>query len=46
MEFVPNGPMTRDNVRSMSVPNVCDQDCGLPFGLVPMPLEAVTYDRF
>lgn len=41
MEFVPNGPMTRDNVRSMSVPSVCSAGCTLPFGLTATPLEAV-----
>ena len=41
MEFVPNGPMTRDNVRSMSIPSVCPAGCTLPFGLTATPLEAV-----
>lgn len=41
MEFLPNGPMTRDNVWSMEVPNVCTAGCTLPFGLKPAPLEAV-----
>jgi NADH dehydrogenase len=41
MELLPNGPMTRDNLRSMSVPNVCPAGCTLPFGLRPTPLEAV-----
>lgn len=41
MEFVPNGPMTRDNVRSMSIPNVCPAGCTLPFGLRATSLEAV-----
>jgi NADH dehydrogenase len=41
MEFLPNGPMTRDNVRSMQVPNVCPAGCAPPFGLQPTPLEAV-----
>lgn len=41
MEFVPGGPMTRDNVRSMQVPNVCTAGCTLPFGLKATPLEAV-----
>ncbi|MDP2108523.1 MAG: complex I NDUFA9 subunit family protein [Rhodocyclaceae bacterium] len=41
MEFVPGGPMTRDNVRSMSVPNVCPAGCTLPFGLSATALEAV-----
>jgi hypothetical protein len=42
MEFSPGPLMTRDNVRSMQVPNVCAQceDGPLPFGLVPTPLEA------
>lgn len=41
MELLPNGPMTRDNVRSMSVPSICPAGCTLPFGLRPTPLEAV-----
>lgn len=41
MEFLPNGPMTRDNVWSMEVPNVCPAGCTLPFGLKATPLEAV-----
>lgn len=41
MEFVPNGPMTRDNVRSMQVPSVCPAGCTLPFDLTATPLEAV-----
>jgi len=41
MEFVPGGPMTRDNLRSMQVPNVCPDGCTLPFGLEPTPMEAV-----
>ncbi len=41
MEFVPGGPMTRDNVRSMQVPNVCPAGCTLPFGLTATALEAV-----
>jgi uncharacterized protein YbjT (DUF2867 family) len=35
------GPMTRDNLRSMSVPNVCEDGCVLPFGLAPAALESV-----
>jgi NADH dehydrogenase len=35
------GPMTRDNLRSMSVPSVCEADCTLPFGLAPASLEDV-----
>lgn len=41
MEFVPGGPMTRDNVRSMRVPSICEAGCPLPFGLQPTSLEAV-----
>jgi NADH dehydrogenase len=40
MEIV-NGPMTRDNLASMTVPNVCDEECVLPFGLTPAALEDV-----
>ena len=41
MEFLPNGPMTRDNVWSMEVPSICPAGCTLPFGLTPTALEAV-----
>lgn len=41
MELLPGGPMTRDNVRSMQVANVCPAGCTLPFGLSATPLEAV-----
>jgi len=41
MELLPNGPLTRDNVWSMEVPNVCVDGCTLPFGFKAMPLEAV-----
>jgi NADH dehydrogenase len=41
MEFIPNGPMTRDNIRSMRVPSVCDAGCGLPFGRIATPLEVI-----
>jgi len=42
MEFIPNGPMTRDNVRSMRVPSVCDEGCALPFDRVATALEVIT----
>jgi len=41
MEFVPNGPMTRDNIRSMQIDSVCEADGGLAFGRTATPLEAV-----
>lgn len=40
LELAP-GPtlMSRDNLRSMSVDNVCEAGCKLPFGFTPTPLE-------
>jgi uncharacterized protein YbjT (DUF2867 family) len=35
------GPMTRDNLLSMSVPNVCEAGCTLPFNLAAAALEDV-----
>lgn len=40
MEVV-GGPMTRDNLRSMSIAIVCSADCALPFGLDAVPLEDI-----
>jgi len=39
LELSPVPLMTRDNIRSMQVPSVCD--CALPFGLEATALEAV-----
>jgi NADH dehydrogenase len=40
LEHLPGKLMTRDNVRSMQVPNICG-DGAVPPGLVPQALEAV-----
>ena len=40
LENLPGQLMTRDNVRSMQVPNVC-AGCMLPFDLAPQALEAI-----
>ena len=41
MEFIPNGPMTRDNIRSMRVASVCEAGCTLPFGRTATALEVI-----
>lgn len=38
MEFLPVKLLSRDNLRSMQVPSVCD--CKFPFGIQPVALEA------
>ena len=38
MELLPGPLLTRDNVRSMQVPSVCN--CAFPFGIQPVALEA------
>jgi nucleoside-diphosphate-sugar epimerase len=39
LEHLPGKLLTRDNLLSMSVPNICSAP--LPFGIVPTPIEAV-----
>lgn len=41
MEWMPGAPLTRDNYRSMHVPNICAKTPSLPFGMTATPLEAV-----
>jgi len=41
LEHLPGKLMTRDNIRSMSVDNVCRCDFPAVFGFAPTPLEAV-----
>ena len=41
LEHLPGPLMTRDNVRSMQVPNICDNAAAVPAGLMPQALEAI-----
>jgi hypothetical protein len=41
LEMLPGKLMSRDNLRSMSVDNVCTQPFPESFGFKPAPLEAV-----
>ena len=41
LEHLPGKLMTRDNVRSMQVPNICADPSLVPAGLVPQALEAI-----
>lgn len=41
MEFLPEPPMTRDNLRSMRVDSVCGEGSKLPFGRKAAALEAI-----
>jgi uncharacterized protein YbjT (DUF2867 family) len=41
LEHLPGKLMTRDNVRSMQVPNICVDAGAVPPGLMPQPLEAI-----
>lgn len=41
LEHLPGKLMTRDNIRSMSVDNVCQCDFPAAFGFAPAPLEAI-----
>lgn len=41
MEWLPNPPMTRDNLRSMQEDSICADCPGLPFNQTATPLEAV-----
>jgi len=42
LEWLPGPLMTRDNYRSMQVPNVCGSGEPLPFGMTPQALETIT----
>ena len=41
LELMPGKPMTRDNLRSMEVDNVCDCDFATQFGFTPASLAAI-----
>ncbi|HTE14304.1 MAG TPA: complex I NDUFA9 subunit family protein, partial [Burkholderiales bacterium] len=41
MECLPRNMMSIDNVRSMTVDNVCGRGCVFPFDIAPQALEAV-----
>ncbi len=41
MEWLPNTPMSRDNLRSLRAASVCASGCTLPFGRRATALEAV-----
>jgi NADH dehydrogenase len=41
LEWVPGKPMTRDNLASMTVDNICSRPFPTVFGFKPSPLEAV-----
>ena len=41
LEFFPGRPMTRDNLRSMQVDNVCDCDFATQFGFKPASVAAI-----
>lgn len=41
LEFVPGKPFSRDNLRSLTVDNVCDSNGFAHFGIEPHSLEAV-----
>ena len=41
LEHLPGPLMTRDNVLSMQVPNICVDPALVPPGLMPQPLEAI-----
>lgn len=41
MEWLPSPPMTRDNLASMQVDNVCEAGFPARFGVVPAALEAI-----